>query len=375
MSSLTTKFKLPTSIVENGEQRREVLPVRVKEVILDKSHPEYDKYGKVDSIGAIKYARIDRKINTSDTKTLPVAFPISNHNLTLPLVNEIVLLVLGPKQDKRFETKAYYFSIVGLYNDVNFIPSYDEKDEGSTLPGYDFIENNKIRPLHPYNGDTILQGRNGQSIRLGGAPSPKNTITQTNDKNKPFTLISNGHKELGEGELYTEDINVDSSSIYLTSDHVIPLKQSRTTFVSLDTKPTVARNYKGAQIILNSGRLIFNSTDENISFSSNKFFSINSERTIIEAEKEIGLDAKKIYLGETARVEPIEPVVKGLQLELFLEALLNVLESTGSAMKTAKTVDQKVIPELNIQGTVLEQVTKGLKNRLDLLKSKKVFTE
>jgi translation initiation factor 1 (eIF-1/SUI1) len=74
-------------------------------------------------------------------------------------------------------------------------------------------------------------------------------------------------------------------------------------------------------------------------------------------------------------LEPIEPVVKGLQLEIFLESLLNVLASTGAAMKTATTVDQKVIPAINIQGTVLESVTNGLKNRLNLLKSKKVFTE
>lgn len=382
MSSLTTRFKLPDSISDHISSDQEILPARVKEVILDKTHPEYKKYGGVDSIGVIKYSLIDQKIDTSDTTTLPCAYPLTNFSNTLPLVNEIVLLIQGPKftnQDPNFKGKFskrdYYIPSLGIFNDINYIPQVDELDSSDDDPGYGFEENPGIRPLHPFNGDTILQGRNGQSIRLTGALSPNNKFTDENNKNAPLTIITNGHQTAGSEELYIEDINKDRSSIYLTSDHTVPLKQSRDKYLSLDIKPTLADSYKGSQIILNSGRLFFNTHTDDIQFTSNTLLGITAENVIIEGKDAIGLDAKKIYLGEAARMETIEPVVLGTQLDILLQTLLNTLVATGASMKKARTIDQKIIPSINIQGAVLEEVTKQLINRIDLIKSKKVFTE
>lgn len=375
MSQLTTKFKLPTSIPGITSDAPEVIAVRVKDVILDETHPEYEKYGSVDCIGAIKYSLVNRKVDTSDTTTLPVAFPISNHTRTLPLKNEIVLLIKGPKRDKKFEKVEYYIPAIPLFNDVNYIPSIDENDNSEDNPGYDFKENFNLRPLHPFNGDTIIQGRNGQSLRFTGAPSPKNSFTDNSNINKPLTILSNGHVETSTENLYIEDINKDNSSIYLTSNHIIPLEQSRKKYLSLEQKPILSDSFKGSQIILNSGRLFFNSSTEDIQFSSNTLFSVTAENISLDGKDHIGLDANKIYLGELAKVEPIEPVILGLQLDIFLTKLLNVLVSTGASMKRAKTIDQKIIPELNIQGASLESQTKELLNNIELLKSKKVFTE
>jgi hypothetical protein len=95
-----TKFEIPQSSKNSTEwysSNFEILPVRVKDIILDTSHPEYDKYDGPQSIGAIKYSLLDRKIDTSDTKTLPIAFPANRNFTTYPTRNEIVLLVKGPK--------------------------------------------------------------------------------------------------------------------------------------------------------------------------------------------------------------------------------------------------------------------------------------
>ena len=68
----------------------------VLDVILDESHPEYDKYGRNKCIGGIKYAPVDRRVSTSDTTTLPIAYPLNASIRTLPLVNEIVLISYAP---------------------------------------------------------------------------------------------------------------------------------------------------------------------------------------------------------------------------------------------------------------------------------------
>lgn len=386
MSTLTARFKLPTTVVPNSLEDSEILPVRVKDIILDENHPEYKKYGGVDSIGVIKYALIDRKMDTSDTEKLPAAFPISNFNSILPLVNEVVLLVQGPREDPnpkktiKFEKVDYYISTVNLYNDINYSPFFDENDKGEKTPGYDFKSNNKIRPLHPYNGDVILQGRNGQSIRLTGAKSNLNTFTNDNNANQPITIITNGHAVSDINKMYVEDINKDKSSIYLTSDHIVPLKQSRDKYAGARKRPTSADNYRGNQIIINSGRLYFNSTEESILTSAKKEFRVTSEDLSLDAVNYIGLDAKKIYLGEDAKLYEFQPAILGTQLETFLDQLLNELERTGKAMKKAKTVDGKIIPEINIAGVGLQETLKILKKWLNpggdsLLKSKKVFVE
>lgn len=375
MGTLTTKFKLPNSVPSTLSNSKEIYPVRVKDVILDESHPEYTKYDSVDSIGAIKYSFIDRKIDTSDTKTLPVAFPISTHIKTLPLVNEIVLLVKGPKKDFSFEKVDYYIPTLALFNDINYVPSTDTNDNSVEGPGLEFQDKNTLRPLHPFNGDTIIQGRNGQSLRMSGAKSPKNTFTDDSNLNKPFTILTNGHVEVEQEKLYLEDINKDSSSIYLCSDHVVPLEQSRRKYSSLEEKPILSNSFKGSQILLNSGRIFCNSTTDDIQFSSNTLFGITAENVSIDAVSNIGLDAKKIYLGEKAKEEVLEPIILGTQLELFLQTLLTTLENTGVAMKNARTIDQKVIPSINMQGAVLESISLSLLNRINLLQSKKVFTE
>ena len=375
MSTLTTKFKISTSDSSYIPSSKEILPVRVKDIILDETHPEYLKYGGVDSIGVVKYSLIDTRIDSSEVNTLPAAFPLSNHTKVLPLINEVVLLIRGPKKDLTFEKVDYYIPTITLFNDINYIPSIDENDSTEPGPGNEFIENNNIRPLHPFNGDVILQGRNGQSIRMTGAKSSVNTFTDNSNLNKPLTIISNGHINTDTDKLYLEDINRDNSSLYLCSDHLVPLEQSRSKYLSLNEKPILANSFKGSQIILNSGRLFFNASSDDIGFSSNTLFSVTAENISLDSKDNVGIDAKKIYLGESAKKEPLEPIILGLQLDLFLQTLLTTLQDTGQALKDARTIDQKIIPSINIQGATLESISKQLLNKIDQLKSKKVYTE
>lgn len=388
------KFQLPKSGISSPGQfttNLELLPVRVIDIILDSSHPEYTKYGGVESIGSIKYSLIDRKILTDESNTLPVAFPLNRNFTNYPLKNEIVFIVKGPRNDtsprnnKFLERVDYYLSPISIFNDINnnpfSDPNYSDPEDNLSFSNQEsFTAQDKIRPLHPFNGDTIIEGRNGQSIRFTGAKSKNNPFVDSSNIQAPLTIITNGHEEVPLTSLYIENINKDDSSIYLASDHTIPLKQSKQKYAGANERPTSSDTYKGKQVVINSGRLFFNTTQDDIQFTSTTDFGVSSKVAYIDAEDYIGLDAKKIYLGERARREENEPVILGDKLEQLLRELLDALQRTGSAMKKAKVVDGKPIPLLNVEGTILEQIAKGLNNRINpggksTLKSRKTFTE
>ena len=362
-------------------------PVRVVDIILDETHPEYSKYEQDKAIGAIKYRILNQTVSEEDPTTLPVAFPLNAYSKTLPLKNEIVLLVQATSNQaasaRDSEVTTYYTDIVNIWNDVNSNPSPDTDTETiSPDLGYDFKVNTGVRPLHPFHGDTIIEGRHGQSIRLSGAKSFKNTLTDNSNSGKPFTIITNGHEPLEKGtsDFYLEDINKDLSSIYITSDHTVPLEQIRDKYAGATERPTLMNSYKGNQIAINTGRLSINAKEDSILFSSQEDFGVTSKSIHLDGVDYIGLDAKKIYLGEDALRFELQPVILGDQLELLLNDLLSELRSIGRAMKNAKTIDGKPIPTLNLEGPVAEAIAKALLNRINpggssLLKSTKVFTE
>ena len=116
-----------------------------------------------------------------------------------------------------------------------------------------------------------------------------------NDQNngKPLTIIRNGQKESSQSELdadgYTpqvEDINNDRTSIYLTSDHVIPLVPSSEEKGSfLNFGPLNTEIYRGAQAIVQSDRIVLNAREESILLSAKEHISLSSTNTHIDGEE------------------------------------------------------------------------------------------
>lgn len=357
-----------------------LVPVRVKDIILDKKHPEYNKYGKVESLGVIKYAPIDVLVDTEDTEILPGAYPFNQSSKTCPLINEIVLIIKGTRADIKDGNVAYYLSPLSIFNDINYNASEDEFDNSTNGPGYEFKVNPKKRPLYPFHGDTILQGRHGQSIRLTGARSFENKLVNESNAGEPLTVITNGHKEVSTRDLYVEDINKDKSSIYLANNHTIPLDQSRDKYAGAVERPVLAKNYKGTQIVVNSGRLIFNTTEDDILFTAKEKIALSSEQVSIDGKSSLGLDAKKIYLGEKALRFELQPVLLGNQTELFLFELVSTLKSLALIHQSVTDATGTPIPALNTFGRVFEAQMKSLLNQINpngksMLKSKKVFVE
>jgi hypothetical protein len=101
---------------------------------------------------------------------------------------------------------------------------------GSTLPlGYTFEESDH-KNLQPFEGDVVLQGRFGQSVRFGSTvPSMKNSNNWSNSGNNgdPITILVNKQgrqSTVSPFDSIIENINIDGSSIYMTSTQEIIIK-------------------------------------------------------------------------------------------------------------------------------------------------------
>jgi hypothetical protein len=204
--------------------------VRVHEVIMS---------GSSHIIGSIRYTSIDDETPLKDnitlkTNNLPLARPLIRNISQYPAVNEIVHVLGGPK-DSYNETGApmsYYLPPINIYGGTNHNALAnqitDKELDAQVETGLDYFkEIENIRPLQPYLGDIMLEGRYGQSIRFGSTISGShisNNWSNEGESGNPITIIRNGqiNDTLKSGfEHILEDINGDDSSIYLCSNQQI----------------------------------------------------------------------------------------------------------------------------------------------------------
>jgi hypothetical protein len=301
--------------------------VRVKDIVLDNTHPKFNQYGGWNGIGTIEFEPIN--INEAGDTINPIALPLVPYLKNYPLVNEIVLLFRLTSRDifqVNNSTSFYYLNSLSLWNHPHHnaypnvihttqIPESQQKDyqsiEGGSIRrvtdnsteinlnspkiGGTFIEKNNIHPLLPFAGDIIVEGRFGNSIRFGNTSKSKGEIKNNwsggSSKNgDPITVIRNGQPDdsIEEGWIpLTENINKDLGSIYLTSTQNIPLNTDTNSFPAItSTKPDTLGQYNKNQILINSGRLVFNTNTDHLILNSKKSISLSS----IE---DIGLYSKK----------------------------------------------------------------------------------
>jgi hypothetical protein len=351
----------------------------VVDIILDDSHPSYVD---TNSIGAVHYNFIDKPL-LREVTDLPLAFNANAHMQVMPLKNEVVLIFSSPStsasSNKSTDKTTYYHSIVSVWNTPNHNASPATNAEDTSLG--EFEESDNVNPLFPFSGDVLIEGRQGQSLRFTGNKSSLNPFTDDQNNTKPLVILSNGQKDVGNGvDFITEDVNEDFSSIYLTSDHKIKLKQARTKADTFKSSEPTAENYRGTQILVNSGRLFFNAKEDSIFHTSKKAFGVSSETVNLDAEKYIGLDGEKIYLGNKALVLESQPVILGNSLEVYLQLLINALKGMTDTLITAKTVDLKPLPSVNLKAQITSKLLQTLLDEINpggesSLKSKKVFTE
>lgn len=354
---------------------------RVVDILLDDTREWIDPNTKQKyPIGTIKYIQLNT--DTTATNTTFYALPSNTGTTCIPNVTELVELVFKPTPDSQFLPSMevpYYTGPVSIWGSPtnNALPAsaYD----GQNPQANDVVELSDINPLFPFPGDILTEGRQGQSIRIGGYKSAKNPLVDNSNNGQPYIIISNGQLKTDNGvDHIIEDVNKDPNSLYFLSNHRLPLTAANSKRDSYTQVPLTSDRYKGNQVILNGGRLYFNAKEESAFISAKESIGLNANTLNLDAKEYMCFDADKIFLGVKARTatEGVEqPAVLGKQLENWLKSLLFALSTTATAMEFAVTADGKSIPLLNTTGPSLKSTVQSLEKQFQIFQSKKVFTE
>ena len=212
-----------------------------------------------------------------------------------------------------------------------------------------------------------------------------NNWSVTGSSGDPIMILRNGQGSSSpEGWLpVIEDINNNESSIYLASTQKIPLTAANASYTSypLGSAPSSPDQYAGKQIILNSGRLVFNSTNDHILLTSKKSINLNTSnfnvdspdgkvviQTYYEDDKTGSIKLGSIKLGDK---DATEPLLYGNKTQKLLQELITSIKTFTNSVFTAKDV-----ATINIAAKVLNgQVTAIEKDTLPNIKSNISYTK
>lgn len=355
----------------------QTIPVRVVDIILDDTHEEWEKYGQMEALGAIKFRVIGEYQDESDPTLLDVAYPISTNIKNFPLLNEIVLLISAPALDRDGSnvnnTRPYYTTIVNIWNNPH-VNSFPDTEQGLEDLGYNFEDKSNVGPLQPFQGDVILEGRQGQTVRFTGVDHDK-MFVKNNDQ-KAITIISNGKVGASPDATVVENIDDDPASIYLVEDHIVELTQANEKRDAWDSEPDKADTYQGSQVIINAGRLFFNAKEESILLSGTEAIGGNAKTISWDGEDYVAVDATKVYLGTEAFGER-EPVLLGATTQAWMKDLLSELERLGKALAAVVPAGSSAggLAQIKSHGASMSAPLGQIKKAIDDLDSLKVFTE
>jgi len=349
----------------------------------NKKFEKYDKFGSSidDTVSVYNqnkdfgnddvslYGAITYKFEDSNAKD-NYARPFDKNNFTFPIKGETVVIL------KMFGTNSQTFWLP--YTNTPY-PNYrkdyityknTEEDKSptsgnninpkkanaaggttsTTIPKKDdknYKVNEKVKFLNPKNGDTILSGRVGNTIRLS------EFFLSSDDKSYPGIFIRNKQNPENDnkkiGELVDEDINKDGTSIYIVSGKTkVPfketIKQSKTAFKEYPS------DFSGDQLFINSDRVIFSSkAKEFIIFGKGNTGIITDGTFSVDAAKPIHLlssgnvtiessDANKIFLnsnngkiylgknsGEGDADAAVQKMVLGGELVAIMQELIDAI--------------------------------------------------
>tara|TARA_B100000131_G_scaffold47282_2_gene41932 strand:- start:4960 stop:6105 length:1146 start_codon:yes stop_codon:yes gene_type:complete len=302
----------------------ELEPLEVLEVHLDESKSSFPKTGDGNPdysfVGAIigRFILSEQGKNIDNCKTFK---PLNPSVSTTPIVGEVVIGV-------KYLGDYYYTSQLNLFGNPNLntwfgvskqkhkdtlvtkkdITTPNEQDDTKTIKGYyfnDYGVDTDARKILPNEGDVIVEGRFGNTIRLGSDIKNEN-------QDSPNIILNVGQTKEGEEKSpIKENIDNDGSSIYLTTNQELEFKPS------VESK-LVSGPYKGKNILLSSDRIIFNTKNEgDIGLFSSRNFSLG-------AVKELVIESPVTKIGS---VQATEPIVLGNQLVKVLNKLIQVLQS------------------------------------------------
>ena len=403
-----------------------ITPVRVHFTFINLEKIKIDfpilfkKYGEYDTLGGIMFDSftnpilIDKSSKEDNLlKNYNFAKPLFPNIQHIPLINEITYIISFPSTNTQNprnidlnQISYYYFQPLNMWNTLNqnAFPdpltdynkesdsqitntSYQQAQAGATVNqdapeseinlGKTFKEKDNIKHLQPYEGDIIYEGRWGQSIRFGSTVLNQNPWSSTGEEGSPILIIRNGQafSETATWIPTIEEINNDLGSIYFGSNQQLPLNAASINYSSYQTSSTTPISpdkYTSNQIIITSGRLVFNSSQDHILLSSNTSINLNAINSInIDTDSAI-IQSKKLYLGDK---DADEPLLLGNQTVDLLDTLLESLKSFLNICETLTGTDPGIpLAPLNAIAVKINITIEKLQSDLKNITSKDNFT-
>lgn len=378
---------------------------RVTDIVLDENHPKFNSVGQWNGIGAIFYELVNQ---SGTATTFTYALPYDSQLKTYPLINEIVLLFSLPNQQMGTNTAStsyFYLKPLGIWNHPHHdaypnllneklknkqASDYTKTENGSVRRVIDnstdielnspvnpsqntFIEKTNIHPLMPFMGDSLMEGRHGQSIRFGSTAKSKsqynNNWSTSGENGDPITILRNGQPSDVSDKGWipiTENIKNDLSSIWLTSTQKIPFSLANENFSSYQTPPITPSSFTSPQVILHSDRIVLNAKSDSVLISGQKSVGLSSNNSINVESKQIYFDGNDIRLGSK---NATQPVLKGNDTVEILKRVITELLNISTALKTLQifpggvpSPDPVVGPVSNIAASNLNTILQQIDN-------------
>lgn len=271
-------------------------------------------------LGAIEFRR-DKFVVTDDN----LAFPFDKNNITFPIEGETVTIIKidnvyywlpysntqypNYREDIGVSEKAREKSVI-TNDTANKNKNYNEVKSGTpnTEPSKTKSDsklykiNEKIKFLKPKEGDTIISGRVGNTIRFS-----QFHLTEDDKTSSPGIFIRNKQNpELDSepiGTLIEEDINKDGTSVYITSGKIkVPFKEVIKKQKIAFTGYPNSTNLTGDQLFVNSDRIILSSkAKEFIIFGKGNTGVITDARYSVDAAGDVHMHSDNNIVLQTKR--------------------------------------------------------------------------
>jgi hypothetical protein len=281
------------------------------------------------------------------------------------------------KNTDKYKNKVTNRDIIGLSKSFPLLPvARLQKKFKNKL---DHLTDEKRKDIEETHGDVIIEGRHGNSLRIGSRDLYPNIILSnyrlpfmteesTND-GSIISMTSAGsiYDTLGENFIIGSDA-VEGNEKYVGQGNDGDDDRYDYKFGSDKEDNPIMAN----QIFMNSDKITFSTRSNNITLSAFNNVDIGAGNNLtINTKNLVSIDSTNIYLGKQAK-EQNEPLVLGEQLRLILEEMVGILEIfkvtacvAGLSGPPAPDVLQKII---------------GLKQKLNSAKtakfqSKKHFIE
>jgi hypothetical protein len=190
----------------------------------------------------------------------------------------------------------------------------------------------------PFMGDSLLEGRHGQSLRFGSTAKSKsqynNNWSTSGENGDPITILRNGQPTNSSDEGWIpiiENIKTDLSSIYLTSTQKLStLGLANENFNSYKTPPILPSTFALPQIVLSSNRIVLNAKKDSVLISGQTSIGLSTNGSVnIDAPSHY-ISSNDIKLGSKNATQPV----------LLGDDTVDVLIELTSAIKDLATILQ-----------------------------------